>query len=321
MRIGLLVLVSLVTLAPLALAQHRVATQGAGKLVVLDEQGEIEWEMPWGGIHDIHQLENGHLMVQRGGAAVAEIDPETKEVIWEYNSATANGNDGKPVEVHSFQPVAGWPAVDGRVMIAESGVGRIIEVDREGEIVHETKLKIDHPHPHRDTRLVRKLDSGNYLVCHEGDGVVREYAGPESDNAGEVVWEYQVPLFGREMRDGHGPRAFGNAVFGAVRLENGNTLVATGNGHSVLEVTPDGEVVWKLAQRDLDGITLAWVTTLEVLPNGHYVIGNCHAGPDNPVLIEVDPATKKVVWQLDAHELLGNDVSNTLLLDVKNANR
>jgi outer membrane protein assembly factor BamB len=321
MRIDLLVLVSLLTFASPTFGQHRVATQGAGKLVVLDAQGDIEWDMPWGGIHDIHELVNGHLMVQHGGATIVELDPETKEVVWEYDSETANGNQGKPVEVHSFQPVAGWPAAGGRVMIAESGVGRIIEVNRKGEIVHETKLKVDHPHPHRDTRLVRKLDSGNYLVCHEGDGVVREYAGPESDNAGDIVWEFEVPLSGREPRDGHGPRAFGNAVFGAVRLDNGNTLVATGNGHSVLEVTPQGEVVWKLAQRDLDGITLAWVTTLEVLPNGHYVIGNCHAGPDNPVLVEIDPATKKVVWQLDAQELLGNDVSNTLLLDVEDTNR
>src|SRR5690606_6674020 len=100
MRTGLLALVTLLTLATSALAQHRVATQGAGKLVVLDEQGDIEWQMPWGGIHDIHQLENGHLMVQRGGSAVVELDPETKEVVWEYHSSTANGNEGKSVEVH-----------------------------------------------------------------------------------------------------------------------------------------------------------------------------------------------------------------------------
>ena len=45
------------------------------------------------------------------------------------------------------------------------------------------------PDPHRDTRMVRKLDSGNYLVCHEGDGCVREY-----DAAGKVVWEYKLDL-------------------------------------------------------------------------------------------------------------------------------
>ncbi len=314
-------LLAFATFTSAANGQHSLATQGNGQLVILDKRGDIEWQMPWKPIHDIHLLANGHLMVQRGKTAVVEIDPESKKVVWEYDSATSNGNRGKQVEVHSFQPVAGWPAEGGRVMIAESGSARIVEVDRDGNIVHETPLVVDRPHPHHDTRLVRKLASGNYLVCHERDGKVREYAGPESERPGEVVWEYEVPLFGREPREGHGPESFGNDVFAAVRLENGNTLVATGNGHSVLEVTPEKEIVWKLAQHDLEGITLGWVTTIEVLANGHYVIGNCHAGPDNPVLVEIDPATKKVVWQLDAHELLGNDVSNSVLLDVRQEQR
>ena len=62
---------------------------------------------------------------------------------------------------------------------------------------------------------------------------------------GKVIWEYVVPLFGRAPEPGHGREAYGNKVFSAVRLENGNTLMATGNGHSVLEVTPDKHIVWR----------------------------------------------------------------------------
>ena len=97
---------------------------------------------------------------------------------------------------------------------------------------------------------------------------------------------------------------------------NGNTLIATGNGHSVLEVTPQKKIVWKLEQRDLPGITLGWVTTLEVLPNGNYVIGNCHAGPENPLVIEINPVTRKVVWTLDQFQVFGNSVPNSQILDV-----
>jgi hypothetical protein len=68
-----------------------------------------------------------------------------------------------------------------------------------------------------------------------------------------VVWEYEVPLFGKELQGGHGPEAFGNSVFSAIRLANGNTLIGTGNGHSVLEVTPKKEIVWKVAQREAPG--------------------------------------------------------------------
>ena len=125
-----------------------------------------------------------------------------------------------------------------------------------------------------------------------------------------------MPLFDKQPKGGHGPEAFGNKTFAAVRLDNDNTLITTGNGHSVLEVTPTGQIVWEIHQNDLPGITLAWVTTLEVLPNGHYVFGNCHAGKGNPLVIELDPQTKKVVWTLDRFDTFGNSVSNTKLMDV-----
>jgi hypothetical protein len=303
-QISLVVLLA-ISFPGISRAQHRLALQGAGKLAIVDREGKIEWQMPWGGIHDLQVLKNGNLVVQQGAAKVAEIDVNKKEVVWSYDSAKANGNDGKLIEVHGFQPLG-----DGGLMIAESGAQRIIEIDRDGKLLKEIKLKIEHPNAHTDTRLARKLASGNYLVCHEGDGMVREY-----DPKGKIVWEYAVPLFGRESKGGHGPESFGNKCFAAVRLANGNTLIATGNGHSVLEVTPEKEIVWKIEQRDLPGITLAWVTTLEVLPNGNYLIGNCHAGKGQPLVIELEPKAKKVVWTFDHFETFGNDVSNTKALD------
>lgn len=310
-KTSLVLLAAAVGLTNTVHGQHRLATQGNDRLAIVAADGSVERETPWGGIHDIHRLPNGHFMVQRGAAEIVEINPANGQVVWSYDSGKQGGNESKPVEVHSFQPLA-----DGRVMIAESGPARIIEIDRDGKIQKTVPLDVEHPHPHTDTRLVRKLDDGHYLVCHEGDGKVREY-----DSDGKIVWEYEVPMFGKPAADGHGPEGFGNKCFAAVRLENGNTLISTGNGHSVIEVTPKKEVVWKLEQSDLPGIMLAWVTTLEVLPNGHYVIGNCHAGPGQPTLVEIDPQTKKVVWQFDGFEQFGNAMSNSLLLDVEGVRR
>jgi outer membrane protein assembly factor BamB len=288
-----------------AQGQHRLVTQGNDQLAIIASDGKIEWQMPWGGIHDVHLMPNGNIMVQQGASKVVEIDPNARKVVWSYDSAKANGNAGQRVEVHAFQPLA-----DDRIMIAESGPARIIEIDRAGKLLQEMRLKVLHPDPHTDTRLVRKLASGNYLVCHEGDGAVREY-NPE----GKIVWEYSVPLFGKQPKPGHGPEAYGNKCFAAVRLPSGNTLISTGNGHGVIEVTPEKTVVWQLEQKDLPGIILAWVTTLEVLPNGHYLIGNCHAGPGQPLVIELDPKTKHVVWTLDQFDQFGNSVSNSQSLD------
>ena len=185
----------------------------------------------------------------------------------------------------------------------------LMRVDREGKIVHETPLTVDHPNAHRDTRLVRKLDNGHYLVCHEGDGVVREY-----DETGKVVWSYALDLNGREETPGHD--GHGTNVFGAIRLRNGDTLIAGGNNNRVLEVTPAGKIVWSVDYNELPGIRLYWVTTLEMLPNGHLVIGNTHAGPDNPQLIEIT-RDKKVVWIFKNFESFGNDVAAAAVLDVK----
>jgi outer membrane protein assembly factor BamB len=293
---------------PQALAAHPVALQGNGRLVKLAADGSTAWEMPWQGIHDIHVLPSGNLMVQQGASTVVEIDHQTKQVVWSYDAARRGGNEGKKVEVHAFQPLD-----NGHVMIAETTSKRIIEVDRDGNITKQIPMVVDHPHPHTDTRLARKLASGNYLVAHEGDGAVREYDG----KSGEVVWQYEVPMFGKQAADGHGPKAWGNKVFAALRLPSGNTLLSTGNGHSVLEVTPSKEIVWQLHQDDLAPIRLGWVTTLEVLPGGNYVIGNCHAGPDQPLLIEIEPKTKQVVWTLGRFDDFGNSVSNSQILGLK----
>lgn len=228
-----------------------------------------------------------------------------KEIVWEYDATTTNRrHEDAKVEIHAYQRFD-----DGSTMIVESGAGRILEVGPDKTIRKELALVVSKPSPHSDTRLVRRLENGHYLVAHEADQVVKEY-----DATGKVVWEFPVPLFGREPAGGHGPEGFGGRCFAAIRLKNGNTLVATGNGHSLLEVTPEKEIVWKLEQHDLPGIVLAWVTTVEELESGNLRFGNCHAGPENPQIIEVTKA-KEVVWTFKDFTTFGNSLANTLVLE------
>ena len=287
--------------------RHKVlaADYSKKRMAIVDESGSIEWEYPVRDIHDLHRLPNGNILCQDGWTRVVEVNSE-KRIVWSYDSSTMNGNEGKRVEVHAFQRLD-----NGLTMIVESGPGRILEVDREGRVQKEISLKRDHPSAHSDTRMVRKTEAGTYLVCQERDGFVREY-----DAAGNVIWEFEVPLFGKERSGGHGVEAFGNSVYGAVRLENGNTLIATGNGHSILEVTLEKEIVWSIHQNDLPGIQLAWVTTVAQLPNGNIVFGNCHAGPENPQIVEVT-RDKQVVWIFRDFEHFGNALPVSQLLGIK----
>src|SRR6266568_2873808 len=280
-----------------------VADDSKQRLAIVAADNSLEWELKVGAIHDAAVLPNGNILLQQGWQKVVEVTP-SKKTVWEYDAGKMNGNEGKRVEVHAFQRLD-----NGLTMIVESGPARIIEVDKEGKIQREIKLKVNYPNAHSDTRLVRKLANGNYLAAHEADGTVREY-----DPAGKVVWEYEIPLFGRAPKGGHGPEGFGNAVFSAIRLPNGNTLIGGGNGHCVLEVTPKQEIVWKVEQNDLPGITLAWVTRVERLPNGNTMIGNCHAGPDNPQFIEVTP-DKKVVWTFKDFTNFGNSTPVQAVLE------
>ena len=84
-------LLSLLLFSSLLYAEHSVLTCGKGKLAMVDAQGKITWEMKWGGIHDIHQLPNGNILVQRRMRELCEIDPKTKAVVWSYDSSKMNG--------------------------------------------------------------------------------------------------------------------------------------------------------------------------------------------------------------------------------------
>lgn len=275
------------------------------RVAMIGEDGRTEWEYRIGPLHDLHVLPNGHVLFQTSWTEVLEVDPADGRVVWSHDSARRADNQGVRLEIHAFQRLN-----DGSTMIAESGPGKLVELSGEQTVLKTVALRVSKPDAHRDTRLVRKLASGNYLVCHEGDGLVREY-----DGAGKTVWEYKVPLFDQEPKPGHGVEAFGNQAFSAIRLKNGNTLIGTGNGHSVLEVTPAGEIVWSLRQNDLPGIQFAWITSLQVLPSGNILINNCHAGEKNPQLVEVTRA-KEVVWAFHDFERFGDSLTNSQILTV-----
>ena len=61
---------------------HRFITQGNDKLLIVAADGAVEREQPWGPIHDIHVLPDGHVMVQKGPHTVVEIDPQTRDAVW-----------------------------------------------------------------------------------------------------------------------------------------------------------------------------------------------------------------------------------------------
>ncbi|MBT5926306.1 MAG: PQQ-binding-like beta-propeller repeat protein [Verrucomicrobia bacterium] len=262
------------------------ASYGKNILAICDAHGDVVWSHKTqgplkghAGHHDVQLLGNGNILFHDTWTTLTEITLG-KKVVWTYDSATMNGNRDKRVDVHAFKRLA-----NGNTVITESGVGRIIEVDQKGNLMHEIPLKKGGT---QSTRLVRMTPNGHYLVCSENPGIVTEY-----NSQGKIVWDYLI----------------NTRVYGAIRLRNGNTLIASGGGNSILEVSPEKEVVWEIKnQVPNTDIELEWTTCLAELGNGHFVIGNCHAGPDNPQIFEIT-RDKKIEWSFDEFDLVGNGLA------------
>ena len=287
-------------LSPLSAKDERLVLLGVsyGKnlVAICEMDGTVLWKHDTAGPkrghtghHDIHLLDNGNILFHDTWTKTQEITL-AKEVVWEYESRTANGNKGKRVDVHAFKRFA-----DGSTMIAESGVGRFLHVDKEGKKIRELPMGEG---GRKSTRLVRVLDNGHYLSCAENPGVVTEY-----NKNGEIIWEYEV----------------GSRVYGAIRLKNGNTLIGSGSGKSVLEVSPEKKVVWQIKGK-VPGteIGLGWMTVVQELANGNYMIGNCHAGDKNPQIFEITK-DKKVVWEFNEWDLVGNGLACWQILEGEQA--
>lgn len=261
-------------------------------VAICDADGKVLWshktagpKTGHAGHHDLQFLDNGNILFHENWTNVIEMTLD-KKIVWTYDSAAMNGNKGKPVEVHAFRRLP-----NGLTMIAESGVGRIIEVDKDGKTQAEIKLGTG---GRQNTRMARKLDNGNYLVCAETPGVVTEYNAKS-----EIVWEYPIKT----------------RVYGAIRLRNGNTLIASGGGASVVEVMRDGKVAWEIKDTIPNStIALKWTTFLTELDNGNFIVGNCHAGEKNPQIFEIT-RDKKVVWQFNQYGTFGNGLACWQILD------
>ncbi len=93
------------------------------------------------------------------------------------------------------------------------------------------------------------------------------------------------------------------------RLETGNTLVALSDSEKVIELAPDGKIVWELA---IDGRP----TTAQRLANGNTLVNLQGAGE----VVEVD-RDKKIVWRLGgmhtAHTAQALENGNILVCEMQ----
>ncbi len=264
-------LICLLLISISAQAQHRLLVSGCnyGQVAVYSADGSKEWSYPEKQeVSDAWLLPNNDIaMAYKYGAKI--IRP---------NWATGTGctvvldrPSPEGSETHTCMPLP-----KGGFLIGEShkGISYLIELDAKFK---ETK-RIELPGlggKHSTFRQIRKTPQDTYLITQQQ----KKGIAMEIDATGKII------------------RRFSDGKFVAKRLANGNTLIACGDNHRIIEVDATGSEVWTLEKDDLPGISIGFVAGLQRLENGNTLFCNWggHGGTSGESIIEVSP-NKKVIW-------------------------
>lgn len=236
-----------------------------GIVCIISDSGKLLWQYPAERCNDVWALPNGNILFTTG-SGVKEVTRD-KKVVFSYESKS---------EIYACQRLS-----NGNTFVGECNSGRLLEVTPSGKIAKEIKLLPDSVNGgHSFMRNARKLKNGNYLVAHYGLDKVCEY-----DSLGKMAME--IPVTG-------GPHS-------VIRLPQGNTLIACSdhNGEPrIVEVDRSGTIVWQLLKNELPGIELKFMTGMQYLPNGNFLLTNWlghNQFGKAPHAFEIT-RDKKVVW-------------------------
>ena len=251
--------------------RHSYLVMGA-KTAVIDESGKAVWEYT-NGSRDGFVLPNGNVLLAFSNR-VEEVTRD-KQVVLSYVLSKENREIGTTQRLYN-----------GNTLVTELGARpRLLEINAKAEIVNEFALQPETDNAHMQTRMARQLRNGNFLVPHLLAFAIKEYS-PQ----GEVVRSFTTDF------DSLGGRPAENWPFTAIRLDNGNTVASLTHGNKVVELNPQGEIVWTVTNDDVGGLFKDPCGS-QRLANGNTVVGS-HAANTGVSMVEVTPQ-KKIVWTSD----------------------
>ncbi len=258
--------------APAAIT-HSFFVAGPDFTGILGEDGKPVFDTHQPGARDGWVLPSGNVLVA-WSKLVLESTREGK-IVFQYALSPDNQELGTVQRLPS-----------GKTLVTELGkVPRLLELDATGKVEVTVALLPETDNAHMQTRMARKLPSGNYLVPHLLAFQVKEYTP-----TGEVV-----KVLRTDLPELGGAKAE-NWPFTAIRLDSGNTLVGLTHGNKVAEFDATGKVVWALTNDDLPGRPIADACGVQRLANGNTVIASyAQTAKDGVKLFEVD-RQKQIVW-------------------------
>lgn len=250
---------------------------GWNKIVIVDKESKaIEWEYPlekgWE-CNSVAATPDGNILFSYSKGA--KLITRDRKELWRIEAP-----EGCEMQTARVLP-------DGNYLLAWCGhPATILEVDKNGEIIHKTEFDTQIDNSHSQFRQVTKNDRGNYMVPLFKTSEVCEVTP-----AGSYVKKVKV----------------GGNPFSIAPLSNGNWLVACGDAHCYIELNYEtGEVVRKVDTNDIEGAPLSFVAQLLPIKSGGLYICNWqgHGGGFSPQLIETDRAGK-MIWNLNDNDTFG----------------
>jgi len=208
----------------------------------------------------------------------------------------------KGKSVVEFKSLEGVTAVrrqpDGHTIIAGVNLAGvtgvvILELDTANREVHRAVFPGDY------VRLIRQTASGTYLMCC--NTMIRE-----GSREGKYLREFPVDGFLHAWK--------------AVRLANGNLLVAAGYGAFMVELDPAGKILRKFGGKESVTVEVnpLFYAMFQLLPNGNIVLANWQGhgeghGAQGIQLLEFN-ADGAMVWQWKQPDMISS-LQGVMVLD------
>ncbi|MEO7413977.1 MAG: hypothetical protein ABIZ81_11540 [Opitutaceae bacterium] len=242
-----------------------------GKVAEVRIDGTVFWDSKWNQPRDGWVMPDGNTFFCYAGGALEMLDDG--RILWEYKAESGS-------DVRSCQPLP-----TGRFLLIENGPCRLVEIDTFGEVSKQVLLTP--PHPSIDVvedrfRGVRRSPDGHYLICRKLEREIEEL-----DADGKSL--RRIPVAGDPQM--------------ALRLPNGNLLVALGEAHKLQELDGNQKVVWEVGEKDIAGNHLRLVSGFQRLANGNTIVCN-YLGEEysgkQPHVFEIT-RDKKLIWEFSDH--------------------
>jgi len=237
--------------------KHQLLISGTGLdyVGIVDSTGKLIWKhvevesAPGNGQkNDSWLLPNGNIVyAYQWGIRI--VNTRTNSVIWDRPTPKRGGQQG---ETHSCQPL---DSGSSKFLVGESfnDTSFVVEVDTTRREWRRIALTGMGSGTHGQFRQIRRTMQKTYLVSSYSLHLSFEY-----DSTGKLV------------------RQFPAGGYMASRLDNGNTIIATGEDMRVVEYNAGGTVVWEVNNTNLSisTVSIGFASEAARLPGGNSILTN-----------------------------------------------